>query len=376
MDTATQQKMKRCYNNIPQNDDFSESISLLEQARVDYTKEPEPPPVGMRINGEAFGTLGNFSLVIGKAKSKKTFLITMALAGAVKGELVGNVFSGTLPKGKQKVIFVDTEQARYDVIKVAQRVLQLSDLDNPDNFEVFSLRKFSTEERKTIIEQIIETNPDLGLLVIDGVRDLVTSINNEEEATGLATNLLKWTEERQVHIITVLHQNKNDYNARGHLGTELVNKAEITISVKSTNNEISKVKPEYCRHKPFQPFAIRINESELPERVDGWQPKKQHNSTGKYNPDEVNGIQHWEILHEVKSQVNGTKPKHSEITSQLKTAIGNHVQKVGNNKVKDYLKFYMNRDYIVKHGKDHSPNAYHTIEIPNDKNDDMFFMVS
>src|SRR5690625_361276 len=67
---------------IPAGDDFSDvpiigtdekpPVSLRELARIDYTKELPPPTPALRVNGELFGTLGNFSLVFGKAKSRKT----------------------------------------------------------------------------------------------------------------------------------------------------------------------------------------------------------------------------------------------------------------------------------------------------------------
>lgn len=348
---------------VPENDN-EKTVSLLEQARVDYTEEVEQPPEAMRINGGTFGTLGNFSLVIGKAKSKKTFLVTMALAGAVKGELVSDVFKGMLPEDKNRVVFVDTEQAKYDVAQVGQRVMELTGVNEPPNFEVFGLRPFSTGERNKIIEQIIKTSPDLGLLVIDGVRDVVSSINDEEQATELANKLLKWTEERQIHIVTVLHQNKGDYNARGHLGTELVNKAELTVSVtkEPKNKAISKVEAEYCRHKEFEPFAIWVNGRGLPERVEGWQPRDENKATGKKDPNEVNKLQRGQILREVKSNVKD-KPKLSDMRRQIKASVGKHVQSIGETKAKDYFRYYKNEGFIVKHGKDRSPNTYYEIKL-------------
>ena len=42
---------------------------------------------------------------------------------------------------------------------------------------------------------------------------------------------MQWTDDRQIHIHTILHQNKGDENARGHIGTELNNKAETVLLV-------------------------------------------------------------------------------------------------------------------------------------------------
>lgn len=84
--------------------------------------------------------------------------------------------------------------------------------------------------------------------------------------------MLRWTEDNQIHIVTVLHQNKADNNARGHIGTELINKAEtvLSVTVDSTNNNISVVEPKQCRNLPFEAFAFQINDLAIPELVDDY----------------------------------------------------------------------------------------------------------
>jgi len=54
---------------------------------------------------------------------------------------------------------------------------------------------------------------------------------------------MQWTDDRQIHIHTILHQNKGDENARGHIGTELNNKAETVLLVEKdkSNGDISNV---------------------------------------------------------------------------------------------------------------------------------------
>jgi hypothetical protein len=347
-----------------------EPITLLQKAIVDYTQDISEPPVAMKINGATFGTLGNFSLVIGKAKSKKTFLITMALAGAICGETINNSFAGTLPKDKNRVVYVDTEQSTYHVVKVAQRVLKLTGNANPDNFNVFGLRSFSTEERNAIIQQIIDKYDDLGLLVIDGVRDIVSSINDEEQATNTANRLLKWTAEKDIHIVTVLHQNKGDFNARGHLGSELVHKAEMTVSVtvQKPDTEVSKIEAEYSRHRPFEPFAIRVFQG-MPERVQGWQPKDETKArNSKLDPGEVNELKHLEILQRVEKNIE-ERPNYSTMLLQIKDAVQNELQSIGGNKARQYFTHYQNKGLIKSHGKKYSNSRYYWINLRG-KNDD------
>lgn len=63
--------------------------------------------------------------------------------------------------------------------------------------------------------------PDVGLLIIDGIRDLMYDINSPSESTDLINLLMRWSSGYDLHIHTVLHLNKGDDNTRGHIGTEL-----------------------------------------------------------------------------------------------------------------------------------------------------------
>ena len=145
------------------------------------------------------------------------------------------------------------------------------DRDN-ENLEFLALRKYTPEQRIRIVEQAIYNTPDIGLVIIDGIRDMVYDINSPGESTRIISKLMQWTDDRQIHIHTILHQNKGDENARGHIGTELNNKAETVLLVEKdkSNGDISNVSAMHIRAMDFEPFAFRINDSALPELIEGY----------------------------------------------------------------------------------------------------------
>lgn len=121
-------------------------LKSLESVKIDIYAELAPAPVALSIindNEECkICSLGDFSLVTGKAKSRKTFTITMALAAACTNIPILNKFIGHLPENQKRVVFFDTEQSSYHVQKVCKRIVKLIG-HVPDNFEGYSLRKFS-----------------------------------------------------------------------------------------------------------------------------------------------------------------------------------------------------------------------------------------
>ena len=199
---------------------------------------------------DILGTLGNFSLIIDKAKSRKSFYVNIAISAALQKDLILGRIKSNLPVDKCEVLYFDTEQSKYHVQLAVRRICAQIAVSQPSNLHTYFLRSLTPAERLKFIEDEIYSNDNVGFVVIDGIKDLVTSINDEDQATMVASKLLKWTEERNIHIVTVLHQNKGDANARGHIGTELINKAETVLEVAKAEAEsnISIVTPLQCRN--------------------------------------------------------------------------------------------------------------------------------
>ncbi len=150
-----------------------------------------------------------------------------------------------------------------------ERALRLAKLPtdtHPEHLKFAALRQLTPSLRLEVIEQAIINTPGVGLVVIDGVRDLMYDINCAKESTDLIGKLMEWTDKFQIHIHTVLHLNKSDDNARGHVGTELNNKAETVLQVSrsKTDDTVSEVCAAMIRAAEFDPFAFRVNDYGLP----------------------------------------------------------------------------------------------------------------
>jgi hypothetical protein len=238
----------------------------IEQYRINPLLELKEPPTYCMINNRPSLTAGNFSLINGKKKAGKTFLLGGILASAVGNTLQLKTIQGCLPTDKGNVLYFDTEQSTYHATRSLKRICALVNNPNPDNLIAYGLRSLKPEERLNVIEEVIISTPNLGMVAIDGIRDLLSrGINDEAEATELTSKFLKWSYDLDIHIILMLHQNKNDLNPRGHIGTEVVNKAETIISVtKEDKANVFIVKCEDSRDISFDDFGFKINEDGLP----------------------------------------------------------------------------------------------------------------
>lgn len=274
--------------------DVSEIEKILNKSKVDTSKKIERPPVILSIK-EVSGTqsiykrlftLGNFSCIIGKAKSRKTFLLSMLTASILNNESSGK-FTSDLPNGKTGVLYFDTEQGEYDCYNVIKRIETMSGCRT---MKSFALREYSPFDRCAIIEHAFKLwGNETAFCVIDGIADLATAINDEEEATRVTTMMLRLTKQYNCHISTVIHQNKNDNFATGHLGSSIMKKAELLISVMKAKDSIglSDVTCDLSRGVDFEPFCFAINHEGIPEVSGIPVPKRQESFTTNF---QINGF--------------------------------------------------------------------------------------
>ncbi len=339
---------------------------ILRSSKIHLGDVYPLPPLALTFSSGdkflPFGTLGNFSLVTGKAKSKKTFLMCILLAACTGKRVFENTIKCHLGSDKLRKLVFDTEQSKYHVWRTLTRIAKVSGVDSLPDIEVYSLREFTPQERTKVIEYALtEGNPlqDIGIVVIDGIRDLILDINDPKEATDISTKLMRWTTLAHTHIVTVLHQNKGDNNARGHVGTELVNKAESVISVTrdEKNKDISLVAPEDSRDKEFDSFAFGINEEGLPEILADYETT----GTGDkkkafFDPYLIQPTMHHEVLSKVfKVAPSFNRPN---IISELKTAWRAYGQNFGDNKARDLVAYYSQMGWMSNEGPAGKPAVY------------------
>lgn len=294
------------------------------------------------------GTLGNFSLIVGKAKAKKTFFIGVALSTALTNDVILSRFRNYLPDDKRKVLYFDTEQSKFHVQLAVRRICELIGKKSLPNFHPFYLRSLSPSERLNFIETEIFNIPNLGFVVIDGIKDLVTSINDEEQATMIVSKLMKWSEERNIHIVVVLHQNKSDSNARGHIGTELINKAETVLEVakSESDNSISIVTPLQCRNLEPEIFAFEIDNTGIPIEVENFESRTE-TKKNRFDVKQFDDTKMSELLLEVFSKGDnfGYKDLESQIKLKSKLIFG---KELGTNNITNLIKYLKNKGMLIQ----------------------------
>ena len=351
-------------------DSFSdeELESYLSKGEIKATDKITIPPKILFVGDCTIATFGNFSASTGKAKSKKTFNISAMVAAAVTNSTVLN-YRACLPEGKRNILYFDTEQSKFHCHSVLERIYKLSGLslkeDDP-RLMFWGLREYTPKLRIAVIDYALRKYDEVGLVIIDGLRDLMYDINNGKEATDVMTVLMAWTSVYELHIHTVLHLNKNDNNPRGHIGTELENKAEtvLIISKNTMNNSVSEVKPMHMRDKEFTTFAFHIDDNKLPVLDSSM-------SVTVVKPREKSLVSldnegHQESLGKVFEE--NTPTKYNELVDVVAQAYEAAGYKRGMNGIKGLLKLLTGKGIIVKEENGYAYKS-ECFENPNTKSE-------
>lgn len=348
----------------------AQQIPRWQQARMSVATTYAETPAVLRCGGVVIGTLGNFSVSIGKAKSKKSFNVSAIAAAALtsKGKVLD--YEVDLPADKQHILYVDTEQSKVDCQRVMKRILTLagrSDTTDCEHLVFLALREVTPEERIALIDEAMAAVPGIGLVIIDGVRDLLHDINNPTEATMVVSQLMKWTDRYQFHLHTVLHQNKSDENARGHIGTELDNKSETVMQVEKDRQDadVSVVKSVFTRAADFPPFAFRINEDALPELLTDYQFKEA--KPGRPAKEEFNPAKHITLadhenaLRQLFDQPGKVFGSYFEFQSAITETYKQLLGQFNSGKATKVIRFYLDKGMTVQDAsRKYSLNpAYH-----------------
>lgn len=254
----------------------------LLDAREDY---PEPYAM-LEFNGVPFGKVGGLGAITGQKKNGKTFLVTELIA-AILGcgsEQTEKYLPGLVVPQRTidylghepKVLYVDTEMEKLSSAKVLRRVHWLCgwDMKTPNpRFDVLWLKSMPEDstpylKRYELIKAAIEVlKPDV--VVIDGIRDLLSSINDEESGIKILDELGTIAEKRNMNIWLCLHQNpgrasdSDDAKMRGWIGTELGNKVSdtlVSIKSKTANGVTFTVKQQDARDKDLEDWKFEVTD--------------------------------------------------------------------------------------------------------------------
>ncbi|MEO8762560.1 MAG: hypothetical protein ABI388_13020 [Bacteroidia bacterium] len=176
------------------------------------------------------------------------------------------------------VCYVDTERNLSDQLPYSLQQIQIKAgynvQDHPYGFDYISLLEFAREERfdmlNIYLEHIRKQFPVHLFIVLDVITDCVFNFNDTKDSMKLIDMMNQSINRYDVTFLCLIHENPNSADkARGHLGTEILNKASTVIQIgfekdaQNHNTDLIKIAYLKCRSsKKHQPFHVQYSDTE------------------------------------------------------------------------------------------------------------------
>ena len=254
-----------------------------KQCFVDLNKRVDLPPIaigcGSYTSQNSLGlkkvdiplcTYGNFSFIQAPPKSLKTFFVSLLTSTYVSNTCE---YRGQLKSFRkdEHIVHFDTEQGMYHSQKVMKRTQRMNpSIDVSKFYHTYALREIGFKSRiefiEACLEDLREDGKKIGLVIIDGIADLVSEANNQIESNEIVQKLMTWTTVFNCHIITVIHSNFGSDKPTGHLGSFLEKKTETQIELKfDSMTGKTMVSCKRSRNIPFKEFFFYLDDKTLPK---------------------------------------------------------------------------------------------------------------
>jgi hypothetical protein len=179
------------------------------------------------------------------------------------------------------VCYVDTERNLQEQFPHAIQKMQAKagyePTEHPTHFEYTSLLPIPRTERLPALREYLRyirgSQTGHMVIILDQLADCVADFNDPKESMLLTDMLNFMVLEQDVTFVCIIHENPNSSKARGHLGTEMANKASTVLQlgfIKPANGEQGEVvQMKYIKRRTGAPnlkFYVRFD-SEQQELV-------------------------------------------------------------------------------------------------------------
>ena len=236
---------------FPIHDKARETVRLVPY--LDITAKDQPIDFLFTLGGKnGLIARANLHTLQGTKKAGKSAAGLALIVAALKGGFIGI----TPSRSDLSVLWIDTEQDTNTLRQKAKAVLSMAELATPpERLKVVSLRGCGgPEDALCLTLQAIEENkPDF--VFLDGVVDLCRAFNDEEKSREVVRQLEAYTERYEAAILGLIHTNKRDNEARGHLGAIMQQKSAEIYQVEK-DGDTAKITQPFSRFAPLPSFSF------------------------------------------------------------------------------------------------------------------------
>lgn len=216
---------------------------------------------------------GDLVAISGKEKCGKTTDCRIMVSALLRGEYMDVMAL----EQDVRVLWIDTEQASLSSRAVCRGIKMMCGFALPhERFRYSALREYPDREELTETLRYLFDSFKPDIAIIDGIRDFIPDFNDVVESSEIVLECMQLSsgvsaeKSRETGlnqrppccVCCILHQNKpkDDTNMRGHLGTELSNKAGEVWEATQDEDHVFSFKQTRSRTRPItDPIQYKVH---------------------------------------------------------------------------------------------------------------------
>ena len=246
--------------------DIQQTDLLTECEITDDTEIPPQNPI-IYVDGRKYLMEGDFAIVTGLKKAGKSHVMRRLIFTSLMAEIPEDYDTfriRTVPAGKKYVVYVDTEQHPSKTKEMRTYCWKRAGYKSqPPNLKTYNIRHKETEERVAFIEKLMNDFGDkIHLLIVDGVSDLLDSINDEIQSKKLAQAFFS-SKNKSISFVFAIHERSGGGGAMGWLGQHIEKKAGGGIMIqKDSKTDTHSINCSFLRDDGnFKPIEFKYDEN-------------------------------------------------------------------------------------------------------------------
>lgn len=252
-----------------------ESIKVIRKRKSSKIHFSDPI---IAQEGKAIFYPHTINIIQGQAGVHKSRLAEIIAAALIKQQRCDAELLGfeKASKGEFAVLYVDTERNLKDQFPAALQRLQesagYSKYEETERLMYVSLLDIPRKDRFSALQEYLEklkSEVSIPLFIIlDVSTDCVEDFNKTDKSMELIDLMNIAINEYDITFLCLIHENPKSEKARGHFGTELMNKASTAIQVgyekdsKNRDTDLIRIRFLKCRSTArYEPFYAYYSES-------------------------------------------------------------------------------------------------------------------
>ena len=347
-----------------------ESYKRINKSRKNTIKRL---PRLITMDGKTIAYQNSLTLIQGKMGCHKSRLAELMMSCILgKSKQTNDYMKLDSKLVEFKMMYIDTERSEYSQLPHAiNRIFTFAGLEEDKllwNVKYSSLTQVSPKKRsvalKRVFKHYVRGHESMHyIFFLDVMSDCVEDFNSSKESQGFISRLNKLISKYNCSIICILHENPSSLSdkPRGHLGTEVQNKATTVLRMVKNSSGIKLVKRKARFENSGTIFLLEFDEMEkclkLKEIKEGY----------SFDVNEINGSAD-DIQSFLVKEFNGVEYYKPEFIDIIKNKFG-----IGQRTIESRIKILLDspKPMIDENGdqfklrvkKDGNKNVYYLEEV-------------